>query len=130
MVEVLLMLSDYRMSSFGLEEVISMPKTNGKFDDDGNYTIKVRSYDTSGNTTDSQPINLIITPLNIITWPHNNSVVSELVLITCMLYDKDGIEKVELFVNDVSINMNISFLCPFSLHCRLTNNYYFFTLLV
>ena len=39
MVEVLLMLGDYRMSSIGLEEVLSMPKTNGKFDD-GNYTVK------------------------------------------------------------------------------------------
>ena len=34
------MLGDYRISSIGLEEVISMPKTNGKFDEDGNYTVK------------------------------------------------------------------------------------------
>ena len=28
--------------------------------DNGNYTITIRSYDTSGNTTDSEPITLVV----------------------------------------------------------------------
>ncbi len=49
LVEVVLILGDYRISSIGLEKVISIPKTKGKFDDDGNYTVK---FSHSGSRLD------------------------------------------------------------------------------
>ena len=44
-------------------------------------------------------------PTITITSPSNNSVVSEIMLITCMGYDDTGIQKVELWVNGISTGL-------------------------
>ena len=74
--------------------------------DDGSYVITVRSYDTSGNTTDSDPITLIvdnsddIPPTVSISSPISGQVVSEFVTITVTTQDNEGISRVEFFIND------------------------------
>lgn len=59
-------------------------------------------------------------PTVTITSPQNGSTVSEVVSITCMSSDNEGVEKVELWVDGVSTGSNYKYFCQNSsiLFCR------------
>ena len=74
--------------------------------DDTSYTVKVISYDTSDNFTESEPIMLIvdniddIPPTVSISSPVSGQTVNEIVTITVITQDNEGISRVEFFIDD------------------------------
>ena len=92
---------------------------------DGNYTIIVRSYDESDNTTDSDPVSVIVknsdsTPPTVsITNPQTGVTVSDTVNITCVSTDDVGVEKVELWIDGTTTGV-VDFDVPYSLEWNTT----------
>ena len=80
--------------------------------ENGNYTITIRSYDTSNNIADSEPIILIVdnaineeeldtTPPTVSISSHSSGqTVNGVVFIIAMTQDNEGISKVEFFIDD------------------------------
>ncbi|MBT6869971.1 MAG: Ig-like domain-containing protein, partial [Candidatus Marinimicrobia bacterium] len=74
--------------------------------EDGEHIVKVISYDTSDNSTTSQPIILNVdnldseSPSIIVQSPISGETLSDEVLISVSTQDNEGIGKVEFFIND------------------------------
>jgi Tol biopolymer transport system component len=98
------------------------------FENGTSHIVIVRSYDTSGNTTDSSPISLIVdnsdpsdtTPPTVsITSPQSGGTVNDTTIITCNSTDDIGVEKVELVIDGVSSGI-FDFDVPYSLEWNTT----------